>query len=211
MDMVSELREPTGHAELHIAIEHSMTGIARLDRAGRYTEVLSGYASMLGYQPQELLGRSWSLSVHERDLPNGIETYEQMLAQGRAEGEVLGLRKDGSTFFKRVLLVKTVDVDGNRTGHFCFTRDVSEHNAVERALARAQAFGGRLLDSIADGVVVLSPEGRTLAVNMTLCAMLGYERDELLAGEPFFYVPLRLRGVVAKGLRRITAGRLPTR
>ncbi len=190
---VVEVSEATELTELHIALENSMTGISRLDRDGIFVEVRDGYARMLGYAPDELIGRAWSVTVPDRDLPLGIDTYETMLRDGSAEGELLGLRKDGTTFHKQLLLVKTVDQAGARTGHYCFMRDISERKATELALASSQAFGERLLDTIADGVVVMTPRGRTLAVNATLCDMLGYSQLELLQDGAFPYLPEHVR------------------
>ena len=188
--------------ELHIAIEHAMTGISRLDRDGVFVEVRPGYAKMLGYKPDELIGQSWTSTVPTTDIPLGETAYSTMLENGRAEGELRGLRKDGSEFFKQVLLVKTLDSRGKRNGHYCFMRDVSERRESQQALARSKAYSDRLLNSVADGIVVLDGAGRIAALNDSLCEMLEYDRDELqgLPGVP--YLPAEATRKAAVSFRR---------
>ncbi|MDJ0879300.1 MAG: PAS domain-containing protein, partial [Halieaceae bacterium] len=49
--------------ELQIAVENAMTGISWLDTDGKFRVVREGYAKMLGYDPEELLGQSWEVTV----------------------------------------------------------------------------------------------------------------------------------------------------
>jgi diguanylate cyclase (GGDEF)-like protein/PAS domain S-box-containing protein len=121
--------------ELALAVENAMQGISKLDTNGLFTEVRPQYASMLGYvDPAELIGKSWSVTVAADDLERGESTYAQMLETGRGVGIVRGLRKDGTEFDKQLLLIKREDKDGNFVGHFCFMRDVSKEQALQRRL-----------------------------------------------------------------------------
>jgi hypothetical protein len=57
-----------------------------------------------------------------------------MLQMGRAEGRCRGLRKDGSTFVKQILLLVNRDEGGKLLGHYCFARDVTQEESDRKEL-----------------------------------------------------------------------------
>jgi PAS domain S-box-containing protein len=118
-------------SQLNIALSNAVPGISRLDTAGRYDEVNEFYAGSLGYQPHELIGHDWSSTVHPDDMFDAVQAYEAMRRDGKAEFEARAVRKDGSQFHKRVLMVRIDDADGVMTGHHCFMRDITERKQFE--------------------------------------------------------------------------------
>ncbi|MFN3477118.1 MAG: PAS domain-containing protein, partial [Candidatus Methylomirabilales bacterium] len=168
--------------EMSMALSNAMPGIARLDPEGRYVAVNDGYARMLGYEPGELIGREWRLTVHPEEHQTAWAAYERMIREGKAEFEARAVRKDGAVMWKRVLMVRRVDPTGHFLGHYCFMRDITERKRAEetrQALYRASleiqeplSLKGRLdrLLQTASGVLSLDrlnifladPEGRWL-------------------------------------------------
>lgn len=136
--------------ELQLAVENSMTGISWLDTSGTFRQVRDGYASMLGYSPDELIGQSWSVTVPESDHDTGIAAVQTMLRTGRTTVETRAVRKDGSVFYKRLLLVKTTDSQGRHNGHYCFMSDVSERTEAQRRLADAERL--KTIGTLAGGI-----------------------------------------------------------
>jgi PAS domain S-box-containing protein len=118
-------------SQLGIAVENAMTGISRLDSTGHFIMASGGYAQMLGYQPEELIGLSWADTVPQQDHQLGIAAAQIMLQHGRAEQELQAVRKDGSIFYKQILLVKSFNSRGEHDGHYCFMRDISERKQAE--------------------------------------------------------------------------------
>ncbi|HBB35359.1 MAG TPA: hypothetical protein DDZ80_10685 [Cyanobacteria bacterium UBA8803] len=114
------------------ALESAVEGISQLDVQGRYLKVNPAYAQMLGYQPEEMIGMEWLLSVHPDDLEKAIAAYQQLLTNGKVEVETRGLRKDGSVFDKQVVMVKAYDQKQQFIGHYCFVKDISERREIER-------------------------------------------------------------------------------
>ncbi len=158
--------------ELQLAIDNSMTGISWLDPEGIFREVRDGYAHMLGYSPEEMLGLSWAVTVPESDHAEGIAGVHRMLRDGRANVETRAVRKDGSVFYKRLLLVKTHDSDGNHNGHYCFMTDISETKEAQRRLVDAERL--KTIGTLAGGIAH--------DLNNLLTPILG--RAELLTRNP---------------------------
>jgi signal transduction histidine kinase len=73
-----------------------------------------------------------------------------MLRDGRAEVEVLGVRKDQSAFWKQIVMIRAYDQNGQWRGNYCFMKDVTERReaaqALEKYADRLQALSRRLLE-----------------------------------------------------------------
>ncbi|MEK9142030.1 MAG: PAS domain S-box protein [Nitrospirota bacterium] len=121
--------------DAHTAVELAMEGISKLDDTGHYVFVNVQYASLLGYRPEELIGQSWEITVHPEDRTVVSDTFAQMLAIGRAEAEIRGVKKDGSLIYKHVVIVKPKGPAGKMLGHFCFVRDVTQRKREEAFLS----------------------------------------------------------------------------
>jgi PAS domain S-box-containing protein len=117
--------------ETNLALSNAMPGISILNSEGCYERVNEAYAEMVGYQPSEMVGMDWTPTVAPDDRNVTTAAYERMLSQGTAEFEARAVRKDGSTFYKQVLMVKRTDANGDQLGHYCFMRDISERKRME--------------------------------------------------------------------------------
>ena len=166
--------------EIHLALSHAMPGISRLDDQGRYVAVNDIYAHTLGYEPQELIGHVWEPTVHPDDRPAVIQSYERMKALGRDEFEARAVRKDGSLFYKQVLMVQILDRDGRFMGHHCFMRDITERKAAEEALRESERRLKELLETVRLMAVINDLEGQVLYCNPYFLAVTGYENAEVL-------------------------------
>lgn len=71
--------------------------------------------------------------------------------------------------------------DGRATYMAGTTFEITARKQAEDALRAAEAYRRNLFEQMADGVLLLDVEHRLLDANPSFAAMLGYERDELLA------------------------------
>ena len=135
---------------LNAALENAVEGIARLDTQGRYLAVNRAFASILGYQPEELVGRDWLTTVHPNSRDNANSAYQRMLSAGRAEVELLGVRKDDSVFWRQSVIVKAQDHQPPWIGHYCFMKDITDRKRAEEALrdsaGRLRALSRRVVE-----------------------------------------------------------------
>ncbi|XWK90186.1 MAG: PAS domain S-box protein [Phormidium sp.] len=129
----AELREMTG------VLENAVSGISKLDVQGRYLYVNRTYASITGYQPEEMIGMSWQLTVHPDELEKMIAIYHQMVREGRVEVETRGIRRDGSVFYKQLVMIACYDEQQQLSGNYCFMKDISDRKRAELALQSSQA------------------------------------------------------------------------
>ncbi|WP_414751944.1 PAS domain S-box protein [Anabaena sp. CCY 9910] len=119
---------------LHLsqALESAVEGISQLDTQGHYIKVNPAYAQITGYTPEEMIGMEWTLTVHPDDQEKMMAAYRQMLKNGKVEMEARAMRKDGSAFYKQVVMVKAYNQQQECIGHYCFMKDISDRREVER-------------------------------------------------------------------------------
>lgn len=175
--------------ELSQSLQNAMEGISRLDGQGRYLTLNQAYAKPCGYEPEELIGLSWQITVHPEDIPLLEAAYQTMLLQGRVEAEARGIRKDGSLFYKQVTMVTALDKDGQFNGHYCFLKDISDRKVIEEALKRQLA----AIEAAIDGIAVLE-NGTYTYLNKAHVAMFGYKYPEELLGKSWtaLYAPAEI-------------------
>ncbi|BAZ18076.1 PAS/PAC sensor hybrid histidine kinase [Calothrix sp. NIES-4071] len=159
------------------ALESAVEGISQLDTSSRYIKVNPAYATMLGYQPEELIGMKWQQTLYPEDQEKLIAAYHQMLTNGKAEIEARAVRKDGSVFDKQVVMVKAHNPQQEFIGHYCFMKDISDRREVERLkdefvsivsheLRTPLTSISGALDLLASGILQTQPEERARMLNI---------------------------------------------
>jgi len=116
------------------ALEHVVDGISQFDTQGRYLSVSTGYASLVGYKPDELIGKEYSVIIHPDDRETMQERNEYMQREGRAEVELRAVHKDGAQSYMHIFMVATHDQNHDLIGQYCFMKDISERKRAEVAL-----------------------------------------------------------------------------
>ncbi|MEX0269189.1 PAS domain S-box protein [Leptolyngbyaceae cyanobacterium UHCC 1019] len=134
--------------EMSTALGNAVEGIARLDTKGHYIALNRAYAESLGYEQAEMIGMAWQDTIYADDVAIAEASYQHMLLHGKAEAELRAIRKDGSNFYKEVVMVAAYDWYDQLIGHHCFTRDISERKLAEAALLQ-QAERERLMAGLA--------------------------------------------------------------
>jgi PAS domain S-box-containing protein len=124
--------------DMSTALSNAVEGISRLDTHGHYITVNEAYASMIDYTPTELIGTSWRRTIHADDLPMLLAAYQEMLAVGKVEVEARGVKKDGSLFYKQLLMVSAYDEQQHFQGHYCFMKDITERKRLEADRQQAE-------------------------------------------------------------------------
>ncbi|MEG4025896.1 diguanylate cyclase domain-containing protein [Microcoleus sp. S13C4] len=135
-DITDLVQAETELREMSTALANAVEGISRLDIFGRYITVNQAYANIAGYQPEEMVGMNWQKTVHPEDCDRMIVAYQKMRAEGRVEVEARGIRKDGSIFYKQLVMLAAYDSQERAIGHHCFMKDITDRKQAEAALQK---------------------------------------------------------------------------
>lgn len=137
-DITAIRRAENQRRAIHEAMENTVEGISQLDLKGFYTYVNDAYASLCGYESDELIGKHWTITVDEAEHEAMNAAYQEMLETGKIVRETRGKRKDGNLFYKRVTMLCHYDSDGKLVGHHCFMNDISGRKQSEAYLAESK-------------------------------------------------------------------------
>jgi len=162
--------------------DEAPVGYHEIDLDTRIISINRAACELLGYDSEELLGRS----VLEIISP----------AQRALAGQSLGEKLAGTrplVPYQQVLVTRdgrdlTVEIqerehrgeDGQIAGLRSIVQDVSKRNQTEAALVESERRARALFDGIHEAVFVHDQEGRILDANPAACRQLGYSREELL-------------------------------
>jgi PAS domain S-box-containing protein len=141
-----------------------------------------------GYRRDELLGQQVKNIIPdgfaERLVADGTRTAAEALAQQIGTGiELIGRRKDGSTFPIEIMLSPLESAEGILVT--AAIRDITERKRVEDSLRNSEESFRLMASGIKDYAnVMLDPEGLVVSWNEGAERIKGYRAEEII-GQPF--------------------------
>jgi PAS domain S-box-containing protein len=169
-------------AELNLALTHITPGISLLDHEDRYLQINDAYATLLGYSPEELLGQPWKPTVHPDDLAKAKAAFEIMRATGKGEFEARAIRKDGSMFYKHVVMVRGNTHTDQHGNYHCFMRDITERKQSEHKLQDSERRYRTLIDQAPVCIHEIDRHGRIMTINPKGLRMMGVQSCHEIEG-----------------------------
>lgn len=171
-------------AQLRAVLDSAVDGIITIDERGTIEAANPAAETLFGYTASELVGRNVRMlmptpysSEHDSYLENYLRTGEKkIIGTGR---EVLGMRKDGTTF-PLYLAVSETDFGDRRV----FTGSLHDLTALKNAEQRATQFGHILEDSLNEIFIFDAETLRFLHINNGALRNIGYSREEMAALTP---------------------------
>jgi PAS domain S-box-containing protein len=135
---------------------------------------------VLGYEPDELIGRNGFDYVHPDDRQVALEAFKSILKpnSGPNTAEYRFRHADGSWVFIESVGSNHLEDPAIR-GLIVNSRDISERKRAQEALRESEARFRRLADNIADGITIIEG-GRAVYVNRRACEIFGYSREEFM-------------------------------
>jgi diguanylate cyclase (GGDEF)-like protein/PAS domain S-box-containing protein len=120
--------------------DHARDAILLVDRAHRVLAANRAYTELTGYPAQEVIGvelPSLRLGVQDRSFCDRLRDHIDR--HGHWEGELWGMRRDGSTIPIRAVLSAITDQNGEPSSYMLMLSDISERQrAVEQARHQAE-------------------------------------------------------------------------
>ncbi|MDX6557817.1 MAG: hypothetical protein QOF72_866 [Blastocatellia bacterium] len=136
-----------------------------------------GARRLYGYEPEEVVGRANSSILH---TPEDVEAgkprkmLDAALKDGKWEGTMVRVRKNGAHFTARIVLTPRRDSAGDVTGFLLISKDITEEIRREEQM-RLQSL---VLDSAANGIMVTDETGRIVWANGAFTETTGYSQAE---------------------------------
>jgi diguanylate cyclase (GGDEF)-like protein/PAS domain S-box-containing protein len=182
----AELRAAEQHHRL--LADNATDTILAFGADGRISYVSPACSELIGYAPDEVVGRPPRDFVHPDDRHEVLAARRRVAEEGGATTATTRLRHRDGHYVWTEARVRGVldDASGTAVEGQAIVRDVSERVAAEAALresveriAAAEQRFRTAFEAAPIGMALSDLDGRFIQVNDALCAITGYTREEL--------------------------------
>ncbi len=152
------------------------------DNEFRVLSVSPNVERLLGYRPEELVGRQF----HELDLldpadmKEALENAAHLLAGRRVSSSIYRfIARDGTMKFGELTEVP-ITRDGKVVNIITVAREITERIELLESLRDREETAQALLNATADSLILLDPAGKVLALNEAAALRLGKDVESIL-------------------------------
>jgi len=173
-------------------VETTSDWIWEIDENDRFTYVSPKVKELLGYEPNEVLGRS-AFDLMSYDEVQRVKTvYQQLISQKQPFNGMINVNrhKDGQEVILESSGVPLFDSNGKWCGYRGIDRNITARINAEKALQNERDFASQLIETLPTIVLVLDPQGIIDYVNPHFEKITGYSLAET-RGKDWFNTFLR--------------------
>lgn len=166
-----------------VTFEQAAVGIAQLDFQGNFLRVNRRYGQLLGYDPEELLQLNLADILHPDDLPESLESLQQMKLGTLASCslEKRQRRRDGSWRWAQITGQAVVEgIDPKYI--ICAAADIHDRKQYQAALERLRHRYELILNAAGEGICEINLRQQVAFCNPTAARMLGSDRVAEIIG-----------------------------
>jgi PAS domain S-box-containing protein len=182
--------------------------IWEVDAKGIYTFCSEKVEKVLGYTPQEIIGKT-PFDLMPPEGAKRIGHWFREIAAARApiiDLENWNLHKDGHLVCLLTNGIPVLDVQGNLVGYRGADKDITERKRAEEALRESEKKYRQLLETLREGIWAIDASAHTTFVNPQMAEMLGYTADEMLGRHLFTFMDEQGVEIAKQLLERRKAG-----
>ncbi|MEO6033747.1 MAG: PAS domain S-box protein [Verrucomicrobiota bacterium] len=150
-------------------LKSALDAIVTIDQAGNFVEFNPAAENIFGYSGAEVMGKPMAdliiptrlRGAHHAGLARYLSTGEGPVLNRQIE--LPALRADGTEFPAELAIVP---VPGSEPPMFtAFLRDITERKRAEEGVLHQKRLLEALTESVPDGILIVSPEGRMIQFN----------------------------------------------
>lgn len=158
------------------------------DLDGRFVNVNDAVVRAYGYSRDELIGRTPAMlaAPGKVDVEAAMRQFQRAVDGERQRFEWRGLRRDGSTFLKEVVLSRSTYF--GRDVVIAVARDISDRIDAEAALRRSEKRFRRMIENASDLIAIMDGDGTIRYQSPASRRILGYEPEEMVGTNAFEYM-----------------------
>lgn len=169
---------------LNQVIECSYVWIWEVDKDGLYTYVSSMEENVLGYDPEELIGKKYFYDFFHPDIKDelikaALDIFSKKGSFSNFENP--NIHKNGQIVILETSGIPLLDKHGSLLGYRGADRDITDRKKAEEQLRESKERFHSLFENATIGLYRTSLDGRILMANPTAIRLVGYNSFEELA------------------------------
>ncbi|MBT4511901.1 MAG: PAS domain S-box protein, partial [Chloroflexi bacterium] len=168
--------------------ETAIEGIYQVDAAGDFIFVNDAYAKILGYSPNELLGKHHHIIIPDESIEDAVEITTATTSGQPHKGEFALKHRLGHlvpAYFSMVAL----ECSGQEPGFTGIIHDITERKQAETALQDSEERYRSMAETAIEGIYQVDAAGDFIFVNDAYAKILGYSPNELLGKHHHIIIP----------------------
>jgi PAS domain S-box-containing protein len=177
----SELALRDSERRYRLLAENATDMVGQWDLDARLNYLSSASRTLMGYAPDELVGRYGYELIHPDDHPGVVASHESLLRGAERVRTVFRIRhREGHWVWTESIARILRDDAGAAVGIQTATRDISEAKRQLEALQRAEERFRRTFEEAPIGMAIVGLGGSFERVNGALADLLGYPDQDLI-------------------------------
>jgi PAS domain S-box-containing protein len=170
-------------------VETANEGILRLDDHFRITYTNQRMVEMLGYTPDEMVGKEIGSFMQEHEYADHALRRDRQKRGKSDHFERQFVCKDGAVLWTSVSVTPVIGSDGSFHGSFAMYTDITQRKQAEVQLQESRELLQTVIDNSQYFLYAKDLEGRFIFASQTLADFFGASRDTLLGKTSHDFLP----------------------
>jgi PAS domain S-box-containing protein len=183
-------------------VETANEGIWTIDTESKISFVNRPLAEMLGYVPEEMLGKPLVQFVPETAKGSEALRGKRSPDAISEENEVGFVRKDGSELWALLKTSPIRDASGNHAGTLAMMTDRTRYRQAEEALRKSEEQYRQIVEATTDGILKIDSAQLIVFVNQRFAEMLGCKSREMIGKSVFAFMSATAKVTAAHAFQR---------
>jgi PAS domain S-box-containing protein len=162
-------------------VDSSFDAIISKKLDGQITSWNAAAEHIYGYSAAEMIGQSIEIIVPE-DRRGELRSIHERLRRGERVPpfETVRLTRDGRRIDVQLTMSPIIDSEGAVVGASGIGRDITQRQQAEVALRDREAKFRAVIETAADGIIIIDPQGTIQVFNPASERIFGYRPDEVI-------------------------------
>ena len=181
----NSLRE--SEERLRSIIETMGIGLGIYDKNNIRTYVNPTFAGMMGYKPEEMIGKP--PSIHKDSLEKYNAELEKRRRGESSNYEVEVVTRKGETIPVQIVATPILDENKEFAGSHSLIIDITERRRIEEALRESEEKYRELVETSNDGIMIVTKDFEITFANQSIHDLLGYGKGGLVGTDYLSLIP----------------------
>jgi len=159
-------------------VETAEEGIWTATPDGTTIYVNQKMADMLGYTPEEIMGKVGTEFLAKGQEPTVFQSRKKLSTNVKVQGEFQFLRKDGTTLWT-IANTAPIFEQGQHIGNIVMHTDITDRKKAEEALKRKHEELQTIIDASPTWIFYKDMENRFIRVNEAFAKVMGMPKEKL--------------------------------